>query len=89
MAPKKSLLERMRANPRDDWTITQVETLCKKIGLDVRKPNGSSHYVVSSKYLRDSLCVPYKRPIRALYIKNLVSYSDAHAEMQSKDSSNV
>lgn len=78
MAKKKDLLEQMRANPRDDWTIAQVEKLCAKLGLEIRVPSGSSHYVVSSPYLRDSLTVPYKRPIRPLYIKKLVSYSDAH-----------
>lgn len=81
MARKKSLLDQMRANPRGDWTIAQVESLCAKVGLEIRRPNGSSHYVVSSPLLRDSLTVPYKRPIRPIYIKKLVSYSDAHIDL--------
>ncbi|MDE0590443.1 hypothetical protein OU789_10940 [Halocynthiibacter sp. C4] len=87
MAKKKPLLEKMRDNPRDDWTIAQVENLCAQMGLEVRKPNGSSHYVVSSPVLRDSLCVPYKRPIRSLYIKKLVGYIDAHIEVTKKKES--
>jgi hypothetical protein len=27
------LLERMRANPRGDWTIADVERLCRRHGL--------------------------------------------------------
>lgn len=78
MAPKKSLLEKMRANPKGDWTIQQVCTVCDQLDIEVRKPNGSSHYVVVSAFLRDALCVPYKRPIRVIYIKHFVSYCDAH-----------
>lgn len=78
MARKKSLLERMRANPKDNWTIAQVEKLCAKEGVEIRKPNASSHYYASSPHLRDSLSVPYKRPIKALYIKHIVGYIDAH-----------
>ncbi len=89
MVRKQSLLEKMRRNPRDDWTISNVETLCRQVGLEIRKPSGSSHYIISSKYLRDSLTVPYKRPIKALYIKHLVSYSEAHTDFQSKDGNNV
>lgn len=78
MAVKRDLLEKMRANPRADWTIANVKTLCSRHGIEVRRPSGSSHYVLSSPYLRDSLTVPFKRPIKALYIKHLVSYCDGH-----------
>jgi hypothetical protein len=87
MAPKKSVLEKMRANPRGDWTIAQIETLCVKVGIEIRKPSGSSHYVLSSPFLRDSLTVPYKRPIKPLYVKKLVSYTDAH-QTSRKESEN-
>ena len=81
MVKKKDLLEKMRANPADDWTIANIETLCAKVGLEVRKPSGSSHYVVTSPYLRDAQTIPFKRPIKSLYIKQLVSYCDAHSDI--------
>lgn len=78
MAKKQSLLDRMEANPRDGWKIEDVKALVKQEDLELRSPNGGSHYVVSSPHLRDSLCVPFKRPIKMFYIKALVSYALAH-----------
>lgn len=78
MAKKQPILEQMRRNPKDDWRIDEVLKVCDQHELEYRLPKGTSHYVVSSPLLRDSLCVPYKRPIKPIYIKNLVSYVDAH-----------
>jgi hypothetical protein len=33
-----ALLERMRANPRADWTIADVERLCRALGLTITAP---------------------------------------------------
>ena len=85
MAPKRTILEKMRANPLDNWTIDDVLLLCEEFGLNARNPNGGSHYVVTSKYLRDDLTVPYKRPIKQRYIKNLVGYVIAHNVAREKD----
>lgn len=82
MAQKKSLLDRMKANPRDDWTINDVEALCKQVGLDFRKPNGGSHHVTSSHHLFGNVTVPHKRPIKQGYIKSLVSYAEAHRQAE-------
>ncbi|MEW9919468.1 hypothetical protein AB2B41_07635 [Marimonas sp. MJW-29] len=87
MAKKKSLFERMKSNPKGDWTIGDVEAFCKQEGLDFRKPNGGSHHVVSSNHIFGNVTVPYKRPIKQGYIKSLVSYTEAHrrAERRKKD----
>lgn len=45
---KKSLLERRKANPKGDWTISDVKTLCRRVGLDICPPSGGSHYTVQS-----------------------------------------
>jgi len=42
MAPT-SLLERMKHNPAGDWTITDVETICRQHGLLFRPGRGTSH----------------------------------------------
>lgn len=76
-AKKRSLLERMGDNPKDDWTIDQVKTLCDQEGLEFRQGAGS-HSVVSSPHLRDSFTVPARKPIKPRYIKDLVGYVAAH-----------
>lgn len=79
MAPKKSLLGKMKENPLGDWTIADVERLvAAETDMDLRRPNGSSHYVVVSSVLRDRLCVPHNRPIKPKYIRLLVSYVESH-----------
>lgn len=80
MTKKKSLFDKMKSNPKGDWTIADVETLCGQEGLEFRKPNGGSHHVISSGHLFGNVTVPYKRPIKQGYIKNLVSYTEAHRD---------
>ena len=80
MAKKKPLLEQMRANPRGDWTIDHIAKLCKETGMELARPKRGSHFGVASDYLRDNQTVPCKRPIKPLYIKQLVGYTDAHIE---------
>jgi len=43
MARKRSLLERMKANPRADWTIPDIEKLCAETGLTMHAPGSGSH----------------------------------------------
>ena len=81
MAPKKSLLEQMEANPKKGWKIRDVERLCSQVGLEIYPPKNGSHYKVCSEKLRDILTVPAHRPIKPIYIKSLVSYAKAHMEV--------
>lgn len=78
MAPKKPLLDKMRANPKGDWTIGDVQKLCDQHGVTLEPPSGSSHYKAVSPYLAGHQTVPYKRPIKPFYITSLVSMIDAH-----------
>ena len=57
MAPKKSLLEQMEANPKKGWKIRDVERLCSQVGLEIYPPKNGSHYKVCSEKLRDILTV--------------------------------
>jgi hypothetical protein len=86
MAPKKTLLEQMSANPKKGWQIKDIEKLCNQTGLEMIAPTSGSHFKICSSYLRDILTVPAKRPIKAIYIKKLVSYAEAHAALgEAKD----
>lgn len=78
MARKQSTLEMMRANPRKDWQIKDIEKLCDQLGMELRPPSKGSHFKVCSPYIRDILTIPAKRPIKPFYIKSLVSFADAH-----------
>ena len=78
MAKKQSLLEKMRRNANNDWRIEDVLKLAKQTGLDAAPPHGGSHYTLASSYLSEILTVPFKRPIKRCYIKQLVRMVDAH-----------
>ena len=78
MAPKKSLLEQMKANPAKGWSLKDVGTLCNQVGLILKPPSSGSHHKVLSDLLHGALTVPYKRPVKVFYIKQIVSFADAH-----------
>ena len=79
MTRRERLLEKMRANPKADWRIEDVETLCRQVGLTLSPPSGGSHYMVTSPHAAGGLPVPFARPIKPIYIKKLVSLADAHS----------
>jgi hypothetical protein len=68
----------MRANPAGDWTIEDVKALCREndVLCDPAR-GGSSHYKVAHPNIAEKLTVPYKRPIKAVYIRKLVALIDA------------
>ncbi|MFI4948003.1 MAG: type II toxin-antitoxin system HicA family toxin [Alphaproteobacteria bacterium] len=70
------LLERMRANPRGDWTIADVERLCRASGLRITPPRRGSHYKVRDPSGGPVLTIPAHPPIRPVYIRQLVELAD-------------
>ncbi len=76
VARGEKLLEQMRANPRD-WRIEDVTTLCAAFALDLDSPPGGSHYGIKHSSQPDRLTIPFKRPIKPVYIRKLVRYVDA------------
>jgi hypothetical protein len=70
-------LEQMRANPKADWKIADVEAVCREFGIECRPSrSGSSHYQVKHPGVREILTVPFKRPVKAVYIRRLVEMVD-------------
>lgn len=70
-------LEAMRRNPRADWTISDVTALCREFGVFCEPPRGGgSHYKVAHPRLAAKLSVPFKRPIKPVYIRKLVALID-------------
>lgn len=82
VAPTKvadcKLLERMRDNPKGDWKISDIETVCRQVGLIFKPPSKGSHFKVRSEHLKGMLTIPAHRPIKLPYIKSFVALVDAH-----------
>jgi hypothetical protein len=71
-------LEAMRRNPQSDWKIADVEALCREFDMYCMPvTGGGSHYKVGHAKMPTKLTIPFKRPIKAVYIKNLVRFVDA------------
>lgn len=71
-------LEAMRANPAGDWTIFDVCAVCAEYDALCEVPRrGGSHYKVGHPTQSRKLTIPYKRPIKAVYIRLLVQFLDA------------
>jgi len=74
------LLDRMRRNPAGDWTIRDVETICREHGVMFRPGKGTSHCHAKHPAAREILTIPARRPIKPVYIRKLVRYIEAHGE---------
>ena len=72
----EKLLERMRNNPRD-WRIEDVEAVCAAFGVACTAPRKGSHYKVKHESQAEMLTVPARRPIKPVYIADLVGFIDA------------
>lgn len=76
MARGEKLLERMRGNPRD-WRIEDVAAVCAAFGVTCTAPRKGSHYKVKHDSQADILTIPARRPIKPVYITDLVRFIDA------------
>ena len=66
------LLARMKNNPRGDWQISQVETLAKRYGFWMSRPSGGGSHVTLRHDSGARLSIPARRPIKPVYIRQLV-----------------
>ncbi len=65
--------EDMRRNPRGDWTIDDVQVVCSEFGFRLMAPSSGSHYKLTHRRLSEILTIPARRPIKPVYIKQLVA----------------
>lgn len=71
-------LEEMRRHPAGDWRIDDIAALCREFGILCAPPRGGgSHYKVAHPRVAEKLTIPFKRPIKAVYIRKLVAFVDA------------
>ena len=76
MARGHKLLERMRRNPRADWRIEDVCAVCKAAEVACVPPSKGSHFKVKHESQAEILTIPAHRPIKPVYIRDLVEFLD-------------
>jgi hypothetical protein len=69
-------IERMRANPRGDWQIGDVEKACREADVACMKPSSGSHYKIGNPHGGRRFTIPARRPIKPVYIVMLVRFLD-------------
>lgn len=69
----------MRSNPRD-WRIADVVAVCDAFGLTCTAPRKGSHYKIRHASQAEILTIPARRPIKPVYIADLVRSSIASRE---------
>ncbi|MDN5849462.1 MAG: type II toxin-antitoxin system HicA family toxin [Nitrococcus sp.] len=74
MSKAEKLLARMRANP-SDWRIEDLEAVARRFGIEVRK-TGGSHFVFLHPDAELAVTVPFKRPIKAIYVTQFLALVD-------------
>ncbi len=74
MGKAEKLLDKMRANPRD-WRIGSLEVVAERYGIQVRK-TGGSHFVFTHPASELAVTVPFKRPIKPVYITRFLALLD-------------
>jgi hypothetical protein len=77
MAQADKLIAAMRRNPRGDWAIDDVRSVCRIVGIDFEFPARGSHCKLSHPRIPGLLTVPSRRPIKPIYIKLLLDMIDA------------
>jgi hypothetical protein len=75
MAPPSTLLEQMKRNPAGDWTIADIQAVCRQYGVTCYPPvGGGSHYKLSDDAVPEVLIIPYRRPVKPIYIRLLIRF---------------
>lgn len=77
MAQADKLLAAMKANPAGDWTIADVERLCRAHGITCEPPANGSHYALEHRRVAGRLTIPARRPIKSVYVRLLIGMVEA------------
>jgi hypothetical protein len=75
MAKGEKRLDDMRNNPAGDWTIDDIQVVCRANDITVEAPSGGSHWGIFYPGVGIQT-IPYRRRIKARYIKEFVSFVD-------------
>jgi hypothetical protein len=75
VANADKILEQMRVNARD-WRIEDVASVCSAFGIAFTPPRKGSHYKVKHGDVARILTIPAHRPIKPVYVRDLVRFID-------------
>ncbi len=81
--PQDKLLARMKNNPRGDWKISHVEILAKRYGFQISRPGRGGSHVTLRHDLTGNVTIPARRPIKPVYIRQLVQIIESLEEDES------
>jgi hypothetical protein len=70
MSKADKKIQAMKTNPKNDWQITDLQSVAKRYDIEYRQP-GTSH-VTFSCHNGLALTVPAHKPIKPIYIKMFV-----------------
>ena len=73
----------MKNNPRGDWRISDVETLANRYSFLVNRPKGGGSHVTLRHDSGARLSIPARRPIKPVYIRQLVRLIESLEENES------
>ncbi|HET7662044.1 MAG TPA: hypothetical protein VFK31_00255 [Rhodanobacteraceae bacterium] len=74
MSKAGKLIEQMRANPRD-WRMESLEAVARRYNIQVRK-TGGSHFVFIHPESDFAVTIPFRRPIKPIYITQFLALVD-------------
>ena len=65
------------------WRIEELISAAENNGIEWRRPGrGGSHVIFTAPGVREIVCVPARRPIKPVYIKQFITLVDAVREVQ-------
>ena len=67
-------IEKMRASP-SGWRIESLEAIARRYEIEVRK-TGGSHFVFMHPNSERAITIPYKRPIKPVYVTQFLALLD-------------
>jgi hypothetical protein len=79
---------KIKANPKGDWSIADIEAVCNQLGMICTTPTRGSHHKVSSPHIAGVLTIPHKRPIKTPYVRLFVGLVEAHIKVSRENGEN-
>ena len=79
MTSAEKLLAAMRRNPAGDWSMADVQQVCRRLGWQCLPPRGGgSHWKIVVPDDERILTIPAHRPIKPVYIRKLLEAIEGH-----------
>lgn len=88
MGKRSKLLDKMRSNPKGDWTINDLLSVAASVrdsGFTLSAPKRGSHYTARHPDVLEILTIPARKPIKPIYVKRFVSMIDSITKSELDD----